>query len=179
MVEENLGTALRQFRARQHLSLRTLAQRTGFSPSFLSQLENSQSSPSLSSIEKITSALGMSLGQFFQAIEVPGTGPVYDAAQKEWQPQWPQARIDSVEPVEGHSLTAIIVTLAADSGSNQPHLAACDEFAYILEGDVNITTGADKRNLHVGDAIMLRAGHQCHWHNANGTPARMLVVWQQ
>jgi transcriptional regulator with XRE-family HTH domain len=69
MLAENLGKALRELRVRQHLSLRNLAGQTGFSPSFLSQVENAQSSPSLASIEKITAALGISLSEFFQEIQ--------------------------------------------------------------------------------------------------------------
>src|SRR5688572_28770202 len=176
MIEENLGTALRQLRARQHLSLRTLAQRTGFSPSFLSQLENAQSSPSLASIEKITGVLGVSLGQFFQAIEGPRTDGVQDAASKQGQPQSSQSPVDPVGAGDGISLTAVIVTLVPDSSSNQPHLPASDEFAYVLEGGVNIITDTEKRSLRTGEAIMLRAGYQCYWQNVNGTPARVLVV---
>jgi len=37
--------------------LRTLAEKTDFSPSFISQVENRQASPSISSIEKIALAL--------------------------------------------------------------------------------------------------------------------------
>jgi len=69
MLAENVGKAVRELRVRQHLSLRNLAGQTGFSPSFLSQIENAQSSPSLASIEKITAALGVSLSEFFQEIQ--------------------------------------------------------------------------------------------------------------
>src|SRR5688500_12228379 len=67
--EETLGHALRQRRASQHLSLRTLAQRTGYSPSFLSQVENGQSSPSLTSIARITEELHVPLWEFFQTLQ--------------------------------------------------------------------------------------------------------------
>ncbi len=76
-TEATLGHALRQRRASQRLSLRALAQRTGYSPSFLSQVENGQSSPSISSISKITEALNVPLWEFFQALQAPlsETGP--------------------------------------------------------------------------------------------------------
>ncbi len=47
------------------MSLRALADRVDFSASFLSQIENGQCSPSISSMEKIANALGVTLGQFF------------------------------------------------------------------------------------------------------------------
>jgi len=55
------------------MSLRSLATRTDFSPSFISQLENGQVSPSIHSMEKIANTLGVTLGAFFAAIG-PGEG---------------------------------------------------------------------------------------------------------
>jgi transcriptional regulator with XRE-family HTH domain len=65
MIEQTLGNCLRSLRELKGISLRGLAERTDFSASFLSQIENGQSSPSISSMEKIAHALGVSLGQFF------------------------------------------------------------------------------------------------------------------
>jgi len=49
------------------MSLRSLASRTDFSPSFISQVENGVVSPSIASMEKIAGALGVTLGEFFAA----------------------------------------------------------------------------------------------------------------
>src|ERR1700721_2283861 len=65
MMEQTLGQILRSLRGQKGISLRVLAERTGVSSSFLSQIENGQCSPSISSMEKIAHALGVSLGQFF------------------------------------------------------------------------------------------------------------------
>jgi transcriptional regulator with XRE-family HTH domain len=45
--------------------LKVLAEQTGFSVSFLSQVENGQASHSISTMEHIATALGVTLGQFF------------------------------------------------------------------------------------------------------------------
>ncbi|MBA3259711.1 MAG: helix-turn-helix transcriptional regulator [Gemmatimonadales bacterium] len=45
MPDANLGESMRRLREEQQLSLRALAERTGFSASFLSQVENGQASP--------------------------------------------------------------------------------------------------------------------------------------
>ena len=49
----NLGQSLRRLRESRHISLRVLAEQTDFSASFLSQVENGQASPSISSMERI------------------------------------------------------------------------------------------------------------------------------
>ena len=52
-LEQSLGDALRRLRLRERVSVRTLASKCGFSPSFISQVELNQASPSLASLERI------------------------------------------------------------------------------------------------------------------------------
>jgi mannose-6-phosphate isomerase-like protein (cupin superfamily) len=53
-----IGEHVRRLRLKRHASVRAFAAQTGFSPSFISQLENGQVSPSLGSMQKIAEALG-------------------------------------------------------------------------------------------------------------------------
>ena len=59
-----IGEHIRRLRSDRGLSVRAFAAQTGFSPSFISQLENGQVSPSLGSLQKIADALGVTLGEF-------------------------------------------------------------------------------------------------------------------
>src|SRR5687768_1273094 len=60
-----LGSRLRLLRQSTGVSLRTLAEQTDFSASFLSLVENDKASPSVASIERIAAAFGLSLAEFF------------------------------------------------------------------------------------------------------------------
>ena len=53
-----LGARLRAARARRRLTLRTVAERSGLSRGFISQVELGQVSPSFASLSKIADALG-------------------------------------------------------------------------------------------------------------------------
>ncbi len=67
LKQEVIGRYVRQLRARAGLSTRALGSRTGFSASFISQLEHGLVSPSIGSMQKIATALGVTLGEFFTA----------------------------------------------------------------------------------------------------------------
>ena len=71
--QRQLGERIRQLRTGRGLSVRTLAATTGFSPSFISQVEHGQVSPSIASLERIATALGVTLGGLFHAVS-PGPG---------------------------------------------------------------------------------------------------------
>ena len=52
----HVGDIVRRLRKSRHLSVRTLADKCGFSPSFISQVELRQASPSIASTERMSSA---------------------------------------------------------------------------------------------------------------------------
>lgn len=60
-----IGRFIREDRIRQGLTLKQLARRTGLSVSLLSQIERAESSASISSLYKISTALGVQMGQLF------------------------------------------------------------------------------------------------------------------
>src|SRR5512139_170834 len=62
-----IGEQIHRLRLRRHVSLRSFAAQTGFSASFISQLENGLVSPSLGSLQKIADTLAVTLGEFFAA----------------------------------------------------------------------------------------------------------------
>src|SRR5688572_33407883 len=96
MSEASLGPSVRRLREAQQLSLRTLAERTGFSASFLSQVENGQASPSISSMERIATALGVSLGEFFQTAETNPLPVVRADARAVLNSGWSKAQLEAL-----------------------------------------------------------------------------------
>src|SRR5258708_32310248 len=91
MIEQTLGNSLRFLREQQGISLRALAERTGFSASFLSQIENGQCSPSISSMEKIANALGVTLGHFFLSANLQVVNIVRDSDRAHIAMVWTRA----------------------------------------------------------------------------------------
>jgi transcriptional regulator with XRE-family HTH domain/mannose-6-phosphate isomerase-like protein (cupin superfamily) len=66
-----LGARLKQVRMRAGLSLRAVARQLGVSPSFVSQLENGKSQPSVATLYSISQLLEVSIDQLF--VDDPGT----------------------------------------------------------------------------------------------------------
>jgi len=180
MPEARLGQVVRRLREAQGLSLRTLAARTGFSASFLSQVENEQASPSIASMERIGAALGVTLGEFFQRGGSSSFATVVRAgAHVTLESGWSKARIDSLAP-EGQAkrLEPILVTIQpGGSSATRPYPAPTEEFALVLEGSVVLTSGGDHEQvLGEGDAVTIPAGVPRRCHNASEPPFRLVVV---
>lgn len=64
-LHKTIGRMIRNFRKEQNLTLKQLSRRTGLSVSLLSQIERAESSASVSSLYKLSSALGVRLTELF------------------------------------------------------------------------------------------------------------------
>lgn len=65
----HLGSRLRQARVDADMTLRELARTLGVSPSFVSQLENGKSQPSVATLYSLAQVLGVSIDRLFEAEE--------------------------------------------------------------------------------------------------------------
>ena len=70
-TEIDVGERLRAIRRSRRCTLRTVADRSGLSESFLSQVERGRSSASIASLRRIADALGVSIADLFELDSVP------------------------------------------------------------------------------------------------------------
>jgi len=63
---DNLGARLRDVRLQSGMSLREVARRLGVSPSFVSQMENGKSQPSVATLYSMAELLSVSIDELFQ-----------------------------------------------------------------------------------------------------------------
>jgi XRE family transcriptional regulator, regulator of sulfur utilization len=178
MVEHNLGVAIRELRRRRKLGLRVVAKQTGFSPAFLSQVENGQASPSLASMERIAQALGVTLGEFFNGTQE--RRPIIVRAQDRpgLNSEWSRARIEAIgHSGPEHRMHAILVTLECGGASGKkPHVHSQEQLAFVLSGRIQLTLGSDESILRRGDAVMLLPEVPRLWRNVSTRAAQVLIV---
>lgn len=178
MTEVKLGPALRRLRERQQLSLRALAEATGFSASFLSQVENGLASPSIASMERIATALGVSLAELFTEAQPEKRNITRANARLMLRSQWSQASIEVLGgSVDGQRLAPVLVTLEpGGSSGKKAYASSTEEFALVQDGAVTLTLDGSEQTLGPGDAVTIRQGSLRRWHNAGEIPARILIV---
>jgi transcriptional regulator with XRE-family HTH domain/mannose-6-phosphate isomerase-like protein (cupin superfamily) len=93
----NLGARLKAVRLRSGMSLREVARQLGVSPSFVSQLENGKSQPSVATLYSIAQLLDVSIDQLF-ASPPQDAGPDTVAPVVEMVPSGPNQRTPQPAP---------------------------------------------------------------------------------
>lgn len=74
MLEQHLGTTVRDLRLRYRLTIADLASRAGISAGMLSKIENGQTSSSLDTLFQIANALGVTISNLFRDFNTPTGG---------------------------------------------------------------------------------------------------------
>lgn len=161
------------------MSLRTLARQTGFSPSFMSQVENGKVSPSINSMEKIATAVGVTLGDFFAAATGGAGGLVLRVADRPTLSSgWSNAEIEALNaPGAVARLEAMLITLRPGGRSGKhPYAHPREEFAFVVQGEVTLTLGPEEHRLRRGDAATILPGELRLWRNEARRPARVMII---
>lgn len=79
----DIGTRIRELRVAGRLSQSDIEKRSGFPRTFLSRLENNHATPSLTTLERLSRALGVPLIRFFyEGDEMPVPAP---PVERIWQ----------------------------------------------------------------------------------------------
>lgn len=179
LKQQEVGKHVRLLRAQAGMSVRALAKLAGFSASFMSQVENGQVSPSISSMETIAGALGVTLGEFFEAAAGGRGGSIVRIGDRQALGSgWSKAEIEALcLPDTTARLEAILITLRPGGRSGKhPYAHPREEFAFVLQGDVMLTLGPEEHRLRRGDAARILPGELRLWRNDARAPARIIIV---
>lgn len=165
-ISIDVGGRLRQLREEQGLSIRELARKSGLSANALSLIERGRSSPSVSTLYKISEALNVQITSFF---ETPGEQSqiVFRKAGERtrvpftrglWEGLGGELFIGSVEPF------ALTLESGANSGPN-PIVHSGHEFVICIRGQLEYQVEHDVFLLEAGDSLLFAANLNHRWRN--------------
>ncbi|MGY1502123.1 helix-turn-helix domain-containing protein [Streptomyces sp. QTS52] len=165
-----VGAAVRRRRRTLELTLAVVAERSGLSVPFLSQIENERARPSRSSLEKVADALRTTAVELLAAADPACSVDVVRADALEPTPDEPRER----SLVRGHQqLHAMEFTGDHDTGREFQHRN--DELMYVADGAVEIEAEGRAHRLGRGDTLYLTGGVRHRW-RATVPDTRVIVV---
>jgi len=156
-----IGEKIKRFREDHALTLKDMAERTGLSTAVLSQIENHLISPPLGTLIRLTRALDLRPGHFFdQHPDRPFTivrkeerRPVSRFASKRGI-QYGYSYESLGHDMKDRHMEPFLVTLEpATLASPKPASHHGEEFLFVLEGEMEVTLGEHSDVLQPGDAI--------------------------
>jgi len=185
-----MGDRIREARGARGLSLRTLADRVGVSPSLISQVETGRAKPSVSTLYAIATELGISLDELLfrdarpgfaaaggREIELPGD-PVQRAGDRKVirlasGVVWERLTTASIPNVDFLYVTYEVGGASSPEHEYQRH--AGQEWGFVVTGTLGVTIGFEEFVLAAGDAIAFDSTTPHRLFNAGSEPVH--GVW--
>jgi transcriptional regulator with XRE-family HTH domain len=173
-----LGAKVAKARAERGWSLQQLASRSGLSPAAIHKIEKSGMTPTITSLMKVATALGRSVGYFIE--EADPLRPVTVVRRDERAQLYTSKRGLELQNVSGRygpffaAGAEAFVDPGADSGP-EPMVHPGEELVVLLEGEMSFIVDGEDYHLQEGDSIHFRTAHPHSWSNPTDRPAR--AIW--
>jgi transcriptional regulator with XRE-family HTH domain len=177
-LTSELGGKLKDLRTRLGLSQKDLADKIDVTPSFISQIENNQISPSLHSFLRICRALGTEPARLLMAD--PDNARSWLLKREKVSEHFiPVA--DGVKEyiiVDDDNMSARMATIGAGTALERHfHSLRKPEFIHVVRGTVSVNVEGKIEQLNPGDSIYLRDIAPVQWKNEGGDEAELVEVW--
>ncbi|NAZ37814.1 helix-turn-helix domain-containing protein [Rubellimicrobium sp. CFH 75288] len=173
------GEAVRELRAAKQLTLRELAERTDLSVGYLSQVERGLSNPSVSAVQAIAGALGVTAGWFFRAPSAPEGSEaafVVRAGARRRLAFASGITDELLSPHLGGALELLLSRFAPGSASGEaPYAHRGEEAGVVLSGTLELWIEAERFLLGAGDSFAFPSTRPHRYRNPGAEET--VVIW--
>ena len=150
----DLGKKIKDRRILLNLTQEELADRCELTKSYISQLENNKTSPSLETLTNMLEVLGTDLSSFFAKEEeksiVFNNNDYYVCDYDGYKITWlvPNSQIQAMEPI------LINLDEKQKTTEDMPHDG--EEFGYVLDGEIYVVYGTIKKRVKKGESFYFK-----------------------
>jgi transcriptional regulator with XRE-family HTH domain len=168
---QSLGERIRKMRESQNLSLTELAQRIGFDPDYLQEIEEGKVSPPVGTLIQISRGLAVDSSSLLSEEKKEQRRQSHRKRTKAYSYQsltpnsedkhiW--AYMVSLDPKKEHEMVA--------------YQHEGEEFVYVLEGRVEIKVGDEVHELKKGASLHFNSGIQHNLKNLSTKHSKLMVI---
>ena len=147
----SIGNKIKDIRNRCNLTQKELADRCELTKGYISQLENDLTSPSISTLTDILTALGTNLKEFFDESDdqqiVFRRDDFFEKVDDDKKITWlvPNSQKNEMEP--------ILYTLEVNAQTDVDYPHEGQEFGYVIEGKIEVNYGSKKVVCNKGESF--------------------------
>ena len=174
----NVGQAIRFLREGRNQSLRDLSQVCGLSVNAISKIERGDNSPTVASLQKISSALGVQVTDFFT--ERPNQATIFTPRQNAMRIQGDGFMIAGLgNGMPNQKLEPFRITIEPGVGTTtDPASHSGEEFVHCVEGNLKYLVGKQQYLLKPGDSLLYKASQPHSWQNDSQEKATIIMVFE-
>ena len=171
----DLGERLRAIREEKAISLSKLAEKTGYTKSFISQVEKNKTSPSISSLLRITDALGINPQEILHREGTSEKILVKKSERDLYFHKKSKAQFEFLFTKNSKRKMEPLFVTIEPGGSSDAYSHEGEEFGTVLKGTLELTVGNETFRVEEGDCVYFNSQVEHHWKN-NGSD-EVVALW--
>lgn len=177
------GKRIRSLRKLKGLTLVQLAQRTGLSHGYLSQIERGISQPSIGSLVEIAQALGVTMQWLFSDpqegtdVNAPSLDERLVKPRQRIEIQYQDGIIDQLLTPRSNNNLEVIHSSYPPGTNSEPYSHKGHEAVLVLQGRLEVVVGDDRYVLEEGDCLSFTSSEpHAHRNLHEGTTVALWFV---
>lgn len=176
-TEINVGRRLQELRTMQGLSIRSLAEISGLNFNTLSLIENEKTSPNVSTLQQLATALQIPINAFFETSFIY-KDVVFQKVGQRARTMFPHGELEDLGGGLALGEATPLLMIAKPHSNSGPDVIVHtgQEFIYCLEGSLVYWVGHEEYILEPGDSLIFQAHIPHRWENKGDNPARSILV---
>ena len=162
---------------RKGLKLKDVARETGLSISFISQVENNNTSPSLSTLIKLASFLGTDASFFLEDIEKKDSTVVCRREERKvWTSNADKIIFELLNPsLRSKNMEVVYARMEQMETPLEKYTHEGEEFGLVLKGRIQVELGDETHILNEGDSIYFNSATPHAIYGVDREPSE--VIW--
>jgi transcriptional regulator with XRE-family HTH domain len=175
--EVPVGQCVRALREECGLSMRALANKSGLAVNTLSLIENGKSSPSVTTLQKISGALKVPLVAFF-LLNQDEQKVIYTRNEHRKQAVFEHGLLEDLGVgLSDGALEPFIITLEPHSNSGPDAIIHTGyEFVFCLAGQIAYIIENQRYILNPGDSLFFESHLPHCWQNLSAEPSKKILI---
>ena len=168
-----IGVRLRQLRAQKRFPLERVAKAVGISVGFLSAVERSHMSASITTLRKLAQFYKSNILEFFDPSD--SKSPLVRPKGRKILEVTPGIRMELLA-VGNPVMEAHLFRVAPGAGAEESYTHAGEEFLYVLRGEFAISLEDEEYRLKSGDSFYFESMTPHRWSNPGKSEAQVLWI---
>lgn len=177
---DSIARRIRRIRLQGQYTLEVVAERTGFTKSYLSMIESGKKSPPIATLFKIAKALEVDISTFFEQKNPKDRFFLVKREEREVVVRDGTLfgyRYEAIASTKGRKrMDPFVITLPPESEEKSLFDHEGEELFYVLEGEVRFYYGDETFLLREGDCIYFDSSVPHRGEGTEGGKSRALVV---
>lgn len=173
----DVGLKIRELRVQRGLSLRALAEVCDVSPNTISLIERGHSSPSVDTLQRLATGLGVPIVSLFET-GAPPARLVLTKSTDRMRSRSPGMTIEHLASgLADHAFASFLITMKPGTTTNTtPIEHSGAEWVYCVGGSVEYEVDGQAYPLKPGDSLLFDASLPHRWRNPGAIQSQMLLI---